>query len=1261
MRRCLTVLLAGLVAIGVAAPAASALDAGLAGQWHFDQVDGTGASSTTADSSGNGQTGLFTGTPTLSTGRFASALDLSSNFRWMQVNAPGSGAWPLEPASQKVSVTVWFKRSGWPGFLKYLVAKGDLGQPGQCPGSSYAFYTGYNQPDHYGLNFYVTQANGVGVNSPNLPPSSSVWDGNWHVATGTYDGATVRMFVDGAEVGSGTPAPSGGLEYRRANQTTTAFTVGTYADRSIGQGCGNSDFPGAIDEVRIHDHALSVADVQQLHAPSATTPPDLGPLSGPPDPGPPGPVPGPVAGTPSAVFSAVTAARKKPGGTLLDASLSADASGFKWDFNGNGKTDLVTAASEPYLLVRSPGSLATNVKLTTFNTAGASSTSSNRLTLGSGVSPSAAAKYGLPTVVATSTKAIQFSGALDPNAIRNQICLPTTVIFMLVEAKGCMVRTGKLDDVPAAELGLVRSHYGNEIFDKTVNAICNSIGKLNGNGKITTQKDCDDAREFFKGRLSDGGLDAYFSKTSVKFNGLTITPKSGASVVIYPSQQRIISSNAKLTWGDFTIQTGQIDLNVANSTVKVTGGKPKDFLPEGQANLLYFDAGKSVPEIAGFKLNGTVQLYLTGVNGVRSSVADLHVQLPAFFNVFGGNPPTGDVRLTADNNGGPVLDNLDLKVPETNLGAVYLRDVRFAYALRGHIDNDYDEGTACDRKEWKAQAKIFISGTPQTGDTGFILAPPPSQNGVGFCAGDFKHAGGKIVFGGAIPKPEVFPGVFLTHVGFAMQLDPTLLRGEAGLSVADFTKVDGAMFMVFATPGQPYRLAAKDAGAEFAQLEGSLLTGTTIAVGGDVTVPVPALGDLTLGDGAAMYTYPDFVAFGGHVRVVVPGMSITGGMNGWAQARARRFQLAASVDACVAGIPKFACAGAQGMVGSRGMSACFTLGPLHPGGGYIWGDTWPTVWPVDGCKPSRFWEKASAAQASGERTFTVAKGEDVKQLKIPGVDGAPKIKITAPDGEVLTIGDTAETWVQTKHMVALRQDEGKVTWAGVKDGAPGTYKIEPLDGSVAMQPIAETRAGYSSDWKATVSGSGTSRVLRYDVGKPMGQSVTFVERIGDAAHILGTATNGTGTIKFTPAPEGGAGKRTIQAVATIDGTPIQDQDVATFTVSKEPTVGRPLTVRVKRVGKSAVVTWATVRGAKAYSVTLKSANGPSRTVRLGGNARSRKFANVALDYAGVVSVTAADALKHWGKPRTTRFARRTAPVTALQTNARNEKRQLARR
>ena len=36
---------------------------------------------------------------------------------------------------------------------------------------------------------------------------ASVWDGKWHHVAGTFDGSTVRLYVDGVQVGTGTPAP----------------------------------------------------------------------------------------------------------------------------------------------------------------------------------------------------------------------------------------------------------------------------------------------------------------------------------------------------------------------------------------------------------------------------------------------------------------------------------------------------------------------------------------------------------------------------------------------------------------------------------------------------------------------------------------------------------------------------------------------------------------------------------------------------------------------------------------------------------------------------------------------------------------------------------------------------------------------------------------------------------------------------------------------------------------------------------------------
>src|SRR5262249_5432272 len=71
-----------------------------------------------------------------------------------------------------------------------------------CAAASYALYTGETGE----LYFYV--GNGTGfVVSPSA--GTAVWDGGWHFVAGTLgfvnDVGTVRLYVDGVEVGTGAP------------------------------------------------------------------------------------------------------------------------------------------------------------------------------------------------------------------------------------------------------------------------------------------------------------------------------------------------------------------------------------------------------------------------------------------------------------------------------------------------------------------------------------------------------------------------------------------------------------------------------------------------------------------------------------------------------------------------------------------------------------------------------------------------------------------------------------------------------------------------------------------------------------------------------------------------------------------------------------------------------------------------------------------------------------------------------------------------
>ena len=95
---------------------------------------------------------------------------------------------------QRLTVEVWAKRDGSPGQFKYLVAKGGDG----CEAASYGLYSSING----GVAFYVYDGKRW-YRSPQ--GSTKVWDGRWHHIAGTYDGSKVHLFVDGSEVGTGTP------------------------------------------------------------------------------------------------------------------------------------------------------------------------------------------------------------------------------------------------------------------------------------------------------------------------------------------------------------------------------------------------------------------------------------------------------------------------------------------------------------------------------------------------------------------------------------------------------------------------------------------------------------------------------------------------------------------------------------------------------------------------------------------------------------------------------------------------------------------------------------------------------------------------------------------------------------------------------------------------------------------------------------------------------------------------------------------------
>jgi len=181
-------------ALAVTVPAASAGTAsGLGGLWLLDE----GSGQTVRDRSGNGNNGVLGSTasadandPSWIAGAFrkSAALRFGGDDFVTVADSPS-----LE--SQRITVGAVVRATRSPGSFRYVASKGAV----QCSTASYGLYTG---PDG-GLIFYVSNGSSFTL-SPDA--GAGVWDGGWHLVYGTYDGASVRLYVDGAEVGTGSPS-----------------------------------------------------------------------------------------------------------------------------------------------------------------------------------------------------------------------------------------------------------------------------------------------------------------------------------------------------------------------------------------------------------------------------------------------------------------------------------------------------------------------------------------------------------------------------------------------------------------------------------------------------------------------------------------------------------------------------------------------------------------------------------------------------------------------------------------------------------------------------------------------------------------------------------------------------------------------------------------------------------------------------------------------------------------------------------------------
>lgn len=226
-----------LFASTLALPISVAAQTGPVAAYNFNEATGT----TVNDASGNGNSGTISGA-TRAAGKFGNALSFNGTSDWVTI--PHAAVLNLTTA---LTLEAWVKPSALADWRAVLLKE-------SSSGLSYALYASDTASHPSG---YIRRSGDVGA-SGSSAPALNTWT---HLAT-TYDGATLRLFVNGVQAAS--------------RAVTGSIVTSASPLRIGGDSVWGEYFSGLIDEVRVYNRALTAVEIQSDMVTPVGTPPPTG-------------------------------------------------------------------------------------------------------------------------------------------------------------------------------------------------------------------------------------------------------------------------------------------------------------------------------------------------------------------------------------------------------------------------------------------------------------------------------------------------------------------------------------------------------------------------------------------------------------------------------------------------------------------------------------------------------------------------------------------------------------------------------------------------------------------------------------------------------------------------------------------------------------------------------------------------------------------------------------------------------------------------
>jgi hypothetical protein len=502
---------------------------------------------------------------------------------------------------------------------------------------------------------------------------------------------------------------------------------------------------------------------------------------------------------------------------------------------------------------------------------------------------------------------------------------------------------------------------------------------------------------------------------------------------------------------------------------------------------------------------------------------------------------------------------------------------------------------------------VYQPSTDTWSGSATIGLPTPDQLSISASLA-FQH-GSFQEFSGSVDNLNVpiFAGVELQRISVEFGINPTVIGGGLGLSFGpqvggkSLARVDGDFV---------YQAATSTA-AGFIDVDGSL-----------------TLASFKIADAYFDYYTTGLVDFGGGVQLGLPNLSapdptkqpvyFAATLNGALEGTAFDVDVNTSVKLNFIDLT----VGAEVLISDKGLAACAHLSAFgfgwSPGFGYDWGGGLSLMW--SGCSVGP-WETLNVGQAQASsvgRNVQLSSGSSLLQLK--GVSGAPKVTLSGPDGQHVSVPINSVAPLKLPGFMVLQDPANKITWIAIQHGG-GSWRVTPEAASSGIASVRDAPLLPDPKISGHVTGSGRKRTLTWKLRAIPGQRVTFWEKGKDVARIIGSTTASSGSLHFTSA-SGYSRDRTIEAQVYSYGHPRTDLTVTHY---KAPGVLRPGKVQnvklTRATGGAVKVSWSRATSAQHYRIAVAT-NGAHITELAPATARSIVIRDVVPIKTASVTVTA---------------------------------------